>query len=796
MIAFKHPQLLYAIPAAAIILFFIIRRDFVRFEDYRQQAEFRKTRARKRIIVYFTRLLTISLLIAALAQPFDLRQQTIPGNPSLTILADNSDSTRMFDMTATQAIASEASNQFPVNLKTLAEGNRSAIGDSILANIQGDDSVLLLTDGNNNFGRALGDVMLLASSLNTTISAVRLKQTSSDALVTIEGPHETTADVENNFEVSVKQTGTLKPYKLTLTIDGEAALEQDITESKRLQFTKMLEEGYHQMAAQITAQDEFPENNRFLKTIKVQPKPKLLFVTTRDSPLSTILNSIYDVTTTHTTPDDISGYAAVIINDQKADTLPTAQLAEYALEGNGILVIGGKKSFDKDNYKSSAYKPYEALLPVTVGTGKEEPKKDVNVVLLIDVSGSTSSSFKQASSNTVEEVEKALAISVLKELKDTDNVGVIAFESQPHKITDLAKPDKKALEDKIARLAYGRGTDIAAGLSAAIDMLTQAHGSKNIILISDGITGGPPPEDVRMASLAAASGIKLYTIGVGERTDRTHMQDMATAGRGTYFEPTETQKIKIVLGESEKANNTYSIETINTYHFITKSISLKAAVTGYNFVIPKSQAQLLITTTGNEPILTAWRFGLGRIATLSTDDGAAWNAEMLKKQNSAVLTRTINWVIGDLSRNKQFDVQMRDAYLGEEVEISIISKTMPASPELNFTKTGERLYKATYKPQEPGFYRFFDAIVAVNNQKETSMSGPNPELEKLVAITNGQMFEPHETQQIIEKAKHDAKRIKTDSKSYSWILTIAALAAFLAEIAARRAIETKRINKQ
>ncbi|MBI2142165.1 VWA domain-containing protein, partial [Candidatus Woesearchaeota archaeon] len=344
--------------------------------------------------------------------------------------------------------------------------------------------------------------------------------------------------------------------------------------------------------------------------------------------------------------------------------MPVDKLSSYVLEGNGLFVIGGKNSFDRDGYKSPGYKTYEALLPVVVGSGKEEKKKDVNVVLLIDVSGSTGSTFNKASRYSVKDVEKALAISILNDLKKTDNVGVIAFESVPHKVADIEKlSDNPDLSGKIERIIYGRGTDIAAGLSAATDMLSSARGSKNIILVSDGIAGGPEADDVRAAGIAAATGAKVYAVGVGERTDTEHMQDIANAGKGAYFEPKETEKIKIILGESEKTNDTYGLEAVNNYHFITRNLKLKAAVTGFNFVIPKSQAQLLVTTANNEPVLSVWRFGLGRIAVLSTDDGSAWNGRMLGKANSILLSRTANWAIGDLSRNKDFDVDMDDIYL-------------------------------------------------------------------------------------------------------------------------------------
>ncbi len=797
MIAFKNPNLLLGIIPLAVILFILIRSNFVKFDDYRDQVHFVRSRRWRRVFLFVSRFVIFSLIILALAQPFELKQETIAGNPSLTILTDRSESFRLFGENISDKLSEQLSKSIPVSVKTLAEGNRSALGDSILTNMQGDDNILLITDGNSNYGRSLGDIMLFASSLNTTISALSLNPVNKDAAVTINGPSETTADVDNSFDVTVAQTSVLIPYTLRVIIDSELVINEKISESTTISFTKKLKEGYHKITAEIDADDYFKENNRFRKVVKVQPKPKVLFLTEKSSPAGTIFSSIYDVTTSGTLPEDISSYSAIIVNDIKAESLPVSKLTDYVLTGNGLFVIGGKNSFDRDNYKTPDYKLYEALLPVVVGTGKEEPKKDVNVVLLIDISGSTGSSFNKASQNTVKEVEKALALSILSDLKKTDYVGAIAFESVPHKVTDVIKlSENPELETKISSLSYGRGTDIAEGLNAAIQLLSNAHGSKSIILISDGLTGGPPPEDLRQARIARSTGIKVYTVGVGENTDTQHMKEIAGDGGGTYFEPKETERIRLLIGESEKVNDTFRLETANNYHFITRNIRLKALSNGYNFVLPKAQSQLLVTTANNEPIITVWRFGLGRIAVMSTDDGSAWNGEMLGKENSALLTRTTNWAIGDLSRNKDFDVQMEDIYFGDDLEINVISKAIPSAPNMKFSKTGERLYTATYTPPEPGFYQFFDAIAAVNYNKELSQTGMNRELNKLVQVTGGTMFEPENTDAIIAKVKQDSKRIKTESKSYSWVFALLALTLFLLEIALRRIMETKRINKQ
>src|SRR5674476_1375729 len=67
---------------------------------------------------------------------------------------------------------------------------------------------------------------------------------------------------------------------------------------------------------------------------------------------------------------------------------------------------------------------------------------------------------------------------------------------------------------------------------------------------------------------------------------------------------------------------TYSLFAYSPDHFITKNVNLTSNITGYNDVTPKAGAErLVITSTNGKPVLTTWRFGLGRVAALTTDNG-------------------------------------------------------------------------------------------------------------------------------------------------------------------------------
>ena len=51
---------------------------------------------------------------------------------------------------------------------------------------------------------------------------------------------------------------------------------------------------------------------------------------------------------------------------------------------------------------------------------------------------------------------------------------------------------------------------------------------------------------------------------------------------------------------------------VNKNHYITSDLDINGTITGFNDVTPKPGAQKLVAMTDGKPVLTAWRYGLGR----------------------------------------------------------------------------------------------------------------------------------------------------------------------------------------
>ena len=795
MMILQNPAALLLIALLVPALFLLLRASLIRFASKSERAAYHKSKVWARNLLFISRTIIIVLLIIALANPSVTKPVMTKGNPSLTIFADNSKSFELFDKSAADNVKKQVEGAMPVNIRQIAQANYSAIGDALLTYMQGNDNILLVTDGNNNYGRDLGDMIIFAQVLNSTINALKLSPVNSDAAIKITGPAVTTTDAENIFTVEVDIVGGLPAFDLKVWLDDKVVMTETITKPETFRFSRQLGTGYHQMMAEISVHDYFSENNVYYKAIKVEPKPGVLLVTKQYSPLQRIFQENYDLAVEAGLPPDLSRYSAVVLNNIPASDLNPDLLSDYVADGNGLVVFGGKDSFDKDNYRSNTYKYFESMLPVQVGIGEKDEKKKVNVVLVIDKSGSTGRAFEGSGGDSVEAVEKALALGIIDDLKSDDNLGVVAFDVKSYIVSGLSgiKDKESRLKKDVSQLNFGGGTQIFVGLREARKMLKDAPGSKNVILLSDGNSGAAFEDDSDEARRFAAEGIKLFAVGIGQGTNTEKMQQLATLGKGIYLEPSKIDRIRLMLGPSGEQDQTYKLELLNNYHFITRQMSIDAGLNGFNQVVPKSSANMLVATTSANPAAVVWRFGLGRVVVFATDDGSAWAPQLLAKENSKLITRAVNWGVGDLSRKKDFDISMDDTTIGEQLDITIKSDSMPSFRDLIFEKSGERAYSASYTPQKPGFFIIFNAIAAINNEKETAVIGFNKGLEELVAMSGGEMFEESETGRIIEKVSADSKRLKTLSASYSWILITAALIMLLIEISMRRVLENKKI---
>jgi hypothetical protein len=804
--SFLEPKTFILLIPLLLILAFILFRNFVS-EDIGNRRE----RFRFRIIILLIRSAIIILLVIALAKPYGETTITTPGDPKITILVDNSSSMGVLDMSFLPQLKSDLEKEFPVTIRPIGSGTTSDLGDEVLGYLEKDNNLLLVTDGQDTTGASLEKVSIYAANLNSTLSAISLKNKEPEVGVSISGPDTTVNGVNNTYTINIVNLDN-QDVQISVMIDNEQVLNQ-ATKENSISIQKTFDEGDHLIVAKaVGANDHFIQNNEFYKVVSVVKKPKILLVQNTADPAEQLFGELYDVTKLDYIPDNVNDYYAVVINDMPANIKGVNKLADYIIDqkggyyGNGVLVIGGFDSFDRGDYKGSVL---ESFLPVTVGKAARK-RGSSNIAISIDFSGTTGARFYcpkpkdigcgkgdwvQDTSN-IQDVNKALAASIIKSLGPDNTVGVSIFTSQSATISELNPlfKVKDDLIDKISRIQQPPGQSMFnIGLSGAYLLLKDHVGSNNIIMITDGQTDN---DEIKKATIDAAKtlnsrGVKVYVVGTGKNVDESFLKDVAYNGAGIYFPADQSNNLKILFGEPEdsKFGEQFDLFIINQYHFITQGLLLDASLYGYNQVVPRANAIQLVTTQNGDPALTVWNYGLGRVAALNVFSGNNNLGDLLNKRNSILLTRATNWVIGDPQRKDSYYVAVSNARVNSSADVIVKSEKYPNAEGLTLSKIGEDQYKTSVKPTETGFRQIMGKQYAVNYEQEYQALGMKENLEATTAMSGGQMFTPSQKDEIVKFVKSVSKKTRTERTTIIWPFLLSAAILFIGEVFLRRVRE-------
>jgi len=742
-----------------------------------------------------------------------------------------------------RAVRSEVGNLtgYPdaVSIQYFSEGNRTEIGNALYQNALKTDTestlLLLISDGNNNYGRDAEDVAAVLAGMNTTISALVPDSAARDVyLADIRGEKKVPADTEYRIIVKVGKTGEGRvEYQLNVYVDDtrvnsvNAFQDEDIT--SRAFVLSFSQRGPHRIVAEIIpdGNDYFELNNRFLKAIDVVDKPNVLVISDEsDSPLLKVLQASYEVTVTANPTMDFDSYDVVFIDNKPLGELGSgfvSSINAYVVDGNGLVVVGGGNSYENGGYYNS---DLERILPVVSAEIPKDRRKEIAVVLLIDISESTEYSI---GSESKIDVEKAIAINILRQLNDNDKVGAVAFNYNGYILSALnsLSNNKDSLENQIYSLQFGGGTDMLPGLMITETLIEDFQGDKYVIILSDGVIGSKSRREPTMEQVAAMAnkGIFVYTVGVGFDTDEGFMSQLAQNGGGVYFRPSEYQRLKLEFGQGGQTKDGQNfIGIYNKYHFITQDLEDTdvegLTVTKYNGVTDKSIAQLLITAGGKKPLVTAWRFGLGRVVSISTDNGNTWGSNLYRVADGRLVNAITNWAIRDLEKGKKTVINSRDTSVGRESLISIESAEVPDLVARHEMDDGEgrgiglkqidvEEYTGTLYSDREGFH-FLGAssaagedsdAIAVNYLAEYSRLGVNRgELSRVTRTTRGLIYGMSQLeeleQDVVKYAREGSMRGTIKKNSIVMYVAILALFIFFTDVVVRRIQNMRRMAKE
>ena len=824
-ISLENPEMLLLLIPLVIVGFYFLRKTKTKIVEWRMLVAF--------------------LLVLALAGPFTTVSQTVnEENPSLVLIQDQTSSMGVFaNETGTRLYEALTANT-PTSLIKLT-GDKTSLGDAVTQYAGSGNQIVLVSDANNNAGKSLVEALEFAKTTQTPVYLVQPELKANDLSVELLGDKTVVVDNQNMFEIVVRQASEQNSsYFLEVLVDGQLSQSREFTLNGRnntndtIPISQVFNTlGAHNLTVRISpsGQDLNKINNEFTKSVYVIPKPKITLVTNQpNSPLASVLNSLYEVSTVANFPggaDALNETKVIVLDNQHIRSLSEADMREiksYVSNGGGLIVVGGERAYNFGNYLNSSL---EEVLPVL--SKPSEYKGGRNLILILDVSPSTRDHGTQA-----DILGNAIHILRNPNLKDA-NVAVIAFGSQAYDVSGgfvfLGLPQNQAvLEEKIRRLTADEQskTSLDQGLNTTKDLLTGKEGRLDAIIISDGAIEDSYEASLKTAQDLKAMGVNLYFVQIRSpapsQTNKARqyyaellMKDIGLENNYMMINRTEEgqepERVNIDLGpvekppeQNEEENLTltsYALYIYSPDNFITKDLNLTSNITGYNDVTPKAGAErLVITAATGKPVLTTWRYGLGRVAAFTTDngdgDGTRWATGLYNGSNAKLISGMTNWAIANPRAEIGAVVDAPDTWLGTPSNLTLVMYD-EGIPRLNLDKTplelaltGRNTYEASVNPESIGIHDISGYPLAVNYPLEYRDIGLNKDIEPLIIATGGKIYTEQEARALLLKdARENSQREVTEPVGLKVYILLLALLIYLSEIIARRLKEMKNLNQ-
>lgn len=389
------------------------------------------------------------------------------------------------------------------------------------------------------------------------------------------------------------------------------------------------------------AEDHFQENNRYAVTAAVPGRPAVLYVegnTQRASYLSSALSAQQfdvDVRSPRELPSslrELERYDFVILSDAPAEAVSLTQqdaIEQYVRDlGGGFLFAGGEHGFGLGGWNHTTI---ERILPVRMDSEKRRDEPQVAMVLVIDRSGSMS--------GMPLEMAKAAAKATADTLAGDDLLEVIAFDTQPTRVVKMTAAKHRArIQNDIARIQPGGGTEIFSALDAAYQALTVTRARrKHVVLLTDGQANNNGIRDLAQAMVA--EGITVSSVGLGAGVDEQLLRMVADIGGGRFYKVLDPQSLpRVFTRETEMVSRSAAVEEyfqprVATPADFLRGIDVRAAPFLHGYVATKMKpppAQEILESELAEPILARWHVGLGWSLAWTSDVKNLWAVEWLR----------------------------------------------------------------------------------------------------------------------------------------------------------------------
>ena len=695
----------------------------------------------------------------------------------------------------------------------------------------GQKRLVLLSDGNENLGDAMGALMQ-ARPLGVTVDVVPLgvERGNDVSVQKLVVPNRVKRGQAFEAKIFVQadqaQTAIVRLYRNEQPL-GERKVE--LTPGKNLfTFSQTLDQAefYTYSVALEAVGDKVPQNNKATSFVNVRGDPRVLIVSyepLQDQNLADALRSakldvkLAGLSSLPATLAEAQSYDAIFISNLAAGDIgqDNMRLLESAVRdfGVGLVCVGGDQTYAAGGYRGT---PLEATLPVNMELDSKKVLPSGAVVLVMH-------GMEFANGN---QVARDCALGVLDALGPTDEMGVILWDGTERWLFPLTKvgPNKADLGKQVAGMNQGDLGSFQGIMSEAHEALKKsASNLKHIIVFSDGDPGAPTQ---KLMQDIVGSRITVSTVLISGHAGPDTMMMMAELGRGRFYNVQYASQLpQIFIKEAAVILKSAIFEEpftpkVAAVTEVIRGIGAYPQLQGYVCTTPKGRAETPLVSDKGDPLLAHWQYGLGRAVAWTSDAKSRWARNWLSwGQFRQFWTQIAQWALRRVE-NADFTTEVTvDKGEGHILVEAVDDKgdyrnflnlqTSVVSPKgerimVRLEQTGPGRYEAKFPTKEIGSYMMglaemregkvagFQPIAAsINYSPEFNAPEPNlPLLRRLAEAGGGKILEPPAAladpiDPLQNPFLHDRRLTFQPRDWWEWLVRLAIL-LFIFDVALRR----------
>lgn len=527
-------------------------------------------------------------------------------------------------------------------------------------------------------------------------------------------------NVEVTVQSNVRTTARLSLYQGS-NLKKRQTVELQTGKNTFIFQDTQTEEGLKTYRAVIEpADDNQLINNEYTAFTQAEQSEKILLIEGKSGQgeefvkLLDSINVRYDRVSSKGAPTSLKEmmeYKAMITLDVFADDLASGfldSLEAYVKDyGGGYIAIGGENSYALGGYKNTSI---EKVLPVSMSLEGEKQIPSMTTVYVIDHSGSMADGMGESKLSLAKEA----AIAALGNMREIDEVGVIAFDDTyawAAPIQTLTNADE--IEENIDGIRIGGGTSIYPAVKAAYNAIRKSNGElKHVVLLSDGEDEFSFSKYQDILSAMAQENITLSTVVVGDEANHKLMEQLAEAGEGRCYSSKSGEDLprifaqEVFLSTKSYLNNREFTPVLKQKGKILKGIVEEGIpkLLGYIATTAKELATVHLESDTGEPILVSWQYGLGKTIAFTSDGENKWTGNFAAwEKYGGMWKNMIQYVImKDEDQDGKVEVDQR----GSTAHIKYTSDTYSKDSKVSVVFTDEDGKQQTVDLEATGAGKF------------------------------------------------------------------------------------------